>query len=126
MFLSATVVPVNSFAADAESSRSDCVAVEEPLENDILHAPIRLHVVDALKIAGANVTTNPVDFEVDFEPYVTEDRELITGQNPRSDHLISKKCWSARPFPPKFDTSHCRAWYENGLRPAWEQQSKKG
>ena len=60
---------------------------EKWVENDILHAPMRFHVVDALKIAGANVTTNPVD----FEPYVIEDRELITGQNPRSDHLISKK-----------------------------------
>jgi len=29
--------------------------------------------------------------EPDFEPHVVEDRELITGQNPRSDHLIGKK-----------------------------------
>jgi putative intracellular protease/amidase len=41
----------------------------------------------ALKTAGADVTTTPVD----FEPYVVEDRELITGQNPRSDHPIAAK-----------------------------------
>jgi putative intracellular protease/amidase len=40
-----------------------------------------------LQIAGAEVITTPVD----FEPHVIEDRELITGQNPRSDKLISEK-----------------------------------
>jgi putative intracellular protease/amidase len=31
------------------------------------------------------VITTPVD----FEPHVVVDRELITGQNPRSDHPIA-------------------------------------
>lgn len=57
------------------------------VENDILHAEMCFHVVDALQIAGGEVITTAVD----FEPHVVEDRELITGQNPRSDHLISKK-----------------------------------
>lgn len=60
---------------------------EKWVENDILHAKMYFHVADALKTAGGNVTTTPVD----FEPHVVEDRELITGQNPRSDHLIGKK-----------------------------------
>src|SRR5215813_11993220 len=59
---------------------------EKWVENDILHAKMYFHVADALKTAGGNVTTTPVD----FEPHVVEDRELITGQNPRSDHLIGK------------------------------------
>ncbi|WP_249146533.1 hypothetical protein [Bradyrhizobium japonicum] len=29
------------------------------------------------------------------EPYVVEDRELITGQNPRSDHPIAAKLIAA-------------------------------
>ena len=37
--------------------------------------------------AGGDVSTNPVD----FDPNVVEDRELITGQNPRSDHPIAAK-----------------------------------
>lgn len=60
---------------------------EKWVENDVLHAEMCFHVVDALQIAGGEVITTAVD----FEPHVVEDRELITGQNPRSDHLISKK-----------------------------------
>jgi putative intracellular protease/amidase len=44
-------------------------------------------VVDALEVAGGEVITT----EVDFEPNVIVDRELITGQNPRSDHLTDAK-----------------------------------
>jgi putative intracellular protease/amidase len=60
---------------------------EKWVEKDILHGEMYFHVADALKAAGGEVTTTPVD----FEPHVVEDRELITGQNPRSDHLIGKK-----------------------------------
>ena len=56
------------------------------VERDILHAAMYFHVVDALKTAGGNVITGP-----DFEPHVIVDRELITGQNPRSDHMIAEK-----------------------------------
>jgi putative intracellular protease/amidase len=47
--------------------------------------------VDALEAAGGMVITNPVD----FQPHVIEDRELITGQNPRSDHQIAAKLIAA-------------------------------
>ncbi|WP_245463373.1 MULTISPECIES: DJ-1/PfpI family protein [unclassified Mesorhizobium] len=57
---------------------------EKVIEDNILHAKIYFHMPYALTLAGANVTTTPVD----FDPYVVEDRELITGQNPRSDHPI--------------------------------------
>ena len=57
---------------------------EKWVEKDILHAKMYFHVVDALKIAGGDVSVGAVD----FEPNVVEDRELITGQNPRSDHLV--------------------------------------
>ena len=60
---------------------------EKWVERDILHAEMYFHVVDALTTAGGNVITTSVD----FEPHVIVDRELITGQNPRSDHLIAEK-----------------------------------
>ena len=41
---------------------------------------------DALGTAGARVTIGD-----DFAPHVVADRELITGQNPRSDHPIAAK-----------------------------------
>ena len=41
----------------------------------------------ALKTAGGEV----INGSVDFEPPVIADRELITGQNPRSDHPIAAK-----------------------------------
>lgn len=58
---------------------------EKVIEDKILHAKIYFNMPFALGLAGANVTTTPND----FEPYVVEDRELITGQNPRSDHPIA-------------------------------------
>ena len=60
---------------------------EKWVERDILYAAMYFHVVDASKIAGGDVTTGAVD----FEPNAIVDRELITGQNPRSDHLIGEK-----------------------------------
>jgi len=60
---------------------------EKWVENDILHAKMYFTMPYALKTAGGVVTTGPVD----FEPNVIVDRELITGQNPRSDHAIAAK-----------------------------------
>lgn len=60
---------------------------EKVVEDQILHAKIYFNMPDALTIAGGNVSTT----KIDFEPYVIEDRELITGQNPRSDHPIAEK-----------------------------------
>ena len=59
---------------------------EKWVEREILKGDMYFHVVDALANAGGEVITGPVD----FEPHVVVDRELITGQNPRSDHLIGQ------------------------------------
>src|SRR5262245_11226 len=60
---------------------------EKWVENEILHAKMYFNMPYALRTAGGEVTTGAVD----FEPNVIVDRELITGQNPRSDHLIAAK-----------------------------------
>jgi len=60
---------------------------EKPIEEQILHGKLYFNMPDALRRAGGDVTTDPVD----FSPHVVEDRELITGQNPRSDHPIATK-----------------------------------
>jgi len=60
---------------------------EKPIEDNILHGKLYFTMPDALQAAGAEVITGPVD----FAPHVIEDRELITGQNPRSDHPIAEK-----------------------------------
>lgn len=57
---------------------------EKPIEDNILHGKMYFHMPEALTIAGAIVETGP-----DFAPHVVVDRELITGQNPRSDHPIA-------------------------------------
>jgi putative intracellular protease/amidase len=59
---------------------------EKWVENDILHAKMYFNMPYALNTAGGKVSTGP-----DFEPNVIVDRELITGQNPRSDHAIAAK-----------------------------------
>jgi putative intracellular protease/amidase len=64
---------------------------ERVVEDHILHAKLYFNVVDALEVAGGEVSTTAVD----FEPYVVEDRELITGQNPRSDHPIAERLVAA-------------------------------
>jgi putative intracellular protease/amidase len=43
---------------------------------------------DALRIAGGNISISPKGI---FQPFVLEDRELITGQNPPSDHEIASR-----------------------------------
>jgi len=59
---------------------------EKWVENDILHAKMYFNMPYALKTAGGEVSTGP-----DFAPNVIVDRELITGQNPQSDHAIAAK-----------------------------------
>ncbi|WP_428028936.1 type 1 glutamine amidotransferase domain-containing protein [Ancylobacter sp.] len=58
---------------------------EKVVEDYILHAKMYFDMPAALGAAGGDVVTTPVD----FEPHVVVDRELITGQNPRSDHPIA-------------------------------------
>lgn len=60
---------------------------EKPIEDNILHGKLYFTMPDALTLAGAEVLTGSVD----FAPHVVVDRELITGQNPRSDHPVAAK-----------------------------------
>jgi putative intracellular protease/amidase len=48
---------------------------------------VQFYVNDALKIAGGDVSISDKGI---FQPFVVEDRELITGQNPPSDHLMGR------------------------------------
>jgi putative intracellular protease/amidase len=56
------------------------------VEKEILHGKMYFTMPQALSAAGGDVTTT----KVDFEPHVIVDRELITGQNPRSDHGVGE------------------------------------
>lgn len=58
---------------------------EKPIEDNILHGKLYFHMPEALTTAGG-----VVEVGTDFAPHVVEDRELITGQNPRSDHPIGE------------------------------------
>src|SRR5262249_20747976 len=58
---------------------------EKVIEDQIVPGKLYFNMPFALPTEGADVTTTPTD----FAPYVVEDRELITGQNPRSDHPIA-------------------------------------
>jgi len=60
---------------------------EKWVEDEILHGKMYFNMPSALTAAGGEVTTG----KIDFAPNVIVDRELITGQNPRSDHPIGKK-----------------------------------
>jgi putative intracellular protease/amidase len=59
---------------------------EKLVEDNVLHARLYFYMPDALRLAGGEVVTGATD----FAPNVIVDRELITGQNPRSDHPIAK------------------------------------
>jgi putative intracellular protease/amidase len=58
---------------------------EQPIQRDVLKGDVQFYVADALRSAGAKVEHGP-----DFTPFVVQDRELITGQNPPSDHRIAE------------------------------------
>lgn len=58
---------------------------EKTVEEHILHAELHFDMPSALTAAGGSVAVT-----ADFQPHVVIDRELITGQNPRSDHPIAK------------------------------------
>ena len=57
---------------------------EKWAEENVLHGRVPFYVVDALKCAGAILELKGL-----FVPNVVQDRELITGQNPPSDHLLA-------------------------------------
>ncbi|MDO4449722.1 MAG: hypothetical protein Q4B79_02040 [Moraxella sp.] len=50
-----------------------------------LGAKIEFYMEDALRNAGGKVIVGEPD-----KPFIVQDRELITGQNPYSDHLLAK------------------------------------
>jgi putative intracellular protease/amidase len=57
---------------------------EAYVEDTIVNGKMPFYVVDALETAGGKVETTAF-----FKPHVIEDRELMTGQNPPSDHAIA-------------------------------------
>ena len=65
--------------------------IEEKVVEDMMGSKLYFNVVDALEIAGGEVIVGAVD----FAPHVVEDRELITGQNPSSDHPLAAKLVAA-------------------------------
>ncbi len=64
---------------------------EKVVEYHILHAKMLFNMPDALRAAGGDVVTTAAD----FEQHVVEDRELITWQNPRSDHPLAARLIAA-------------------------------
>lgn len=60
---------------------------ERTAEDSLLHGKLYFDMPLALRLAKGEVTTNPID----FAPNVVIDRELITGQNPTSDHMLAAK-----------------------------------
>ena len=60
---------------------------ERAAEDKLLHGRLCFTMPDALALATATVSTDAED----SAPNVVVDRELITGQNPSSDHLIAAK-----------------------------------
>jgi putative intracellular protease/amidase len=59
---------------------------EAYVEENVIHAKLKFYARDALATAGGILLTN----DGVFEPNVVEDRELITGQNPPSDHALAE------------------------------------
>jgi putative intracellular protease/amidase len=59
---------------------------EAIVEDGVFHAGLEFSVADALTLAGGRLTHAAETFAA----HVVQDRELITGQNPRSDHLLAE------------------------------------
>ena len=60
---------------------------ERAAEDIFLHGKLYFTMPDALLLARSTVSNDAED----SAPNVVVDRELITGQNPSSDHLIAAK-----------------------------------
>lgn len=73
------------------SNSEETVAEEKTLKGKVPYRP-----ADALTIAGGKVENGP-----DFKPFVVQDRELITGQNPASDHELAETVLKALENRPK-------------------------
>jgi putative intracellular protease/amidase len=59
---------------------------EEFAEDNVFKAKLYFNMPDALEAAGGTVVTT----DENFTPYVVSNRELITGQNPMSDHAVAE------------------------------------
>ena len=68
---------VTTFSAEEEAS----------VEKNVFQDEAPIHTDTALATAGATVTRG----EKPFESHVVQDRELITGQNPRSDQALASR-----------------------------------
>ncbi|AUT64980.1 type 1 glutamine amidotransferase domain-containing protein [Paraburkholderia terrae] len=60
---------------------------EEYAEDNVFHAKLLFNMPDALEAAGAEVVTT----DQNFTSHVIVDRELVTAQNPMSDHELASK-----------------------------------
>ncbi|MGZ3807527.1 MAG: type 1 glutamine amidotransferase domain-containing protein [Bacteriovorax sp.] len=58
---------------------------EEKISEKDMKGEVQFYVADALTLAGGFVENAPV-----FKPFVVQDRELITGQNPASDLELAR------------------------------------
>ena len=58
---------------------------EKVVEDRIFDGKLQFYVNDALEIAGGRLRT-----ERPFQPNAVQDHELITGQNPASDHALAE------------------------------------
>jgi putative intracellular protease/amidase len=69
-----------------EGYRMTIFSTEEEtiIERDVMGEQLQFYVADALAGAGGKVENAPA-----FHPYVVQDRELITGQNPASDQRLA-------------------------------------
>ena len=59
---------------------------EQMVEDKVIKGKLKFYAGDALTAAGAILSSNDGLFEAN----VVEDRELITGQNPPSDHGVAE------------------------------------
>ena len=60
---------------------------EEFAEDNVFHKKLYFNMPDALEAAGGKV----VNTDQNFTSYVIVDRELVTAQNPMSDHELAAK-----------------------------------
>ena len=60
---------------------------EKYAEDNVFHAKLLFNMPDALEAAGGEVVTT----DKDFTSFVVVDRELVTAQNPMSDHELATK-----------------------------------
>jgi putative intracellular protease/amidase len=63
------------------------ISEEEFAEDNVFHKKLTFNMPDALEAAGGNV----VNTDRNFTSFAVVDRELVTAQNPMSDHELAAK-----------------------------------